>query len=158
MLKLKKIQSVTAVFLLTLGAFSFAHDGHEHVSMEELIQERQMGFKYMGRDLKTLRVELKKDAPDFAEMQSAAESIQSQAAKVASWFPVGSGEEAGVKTDALPYIWKNPDKFSQLSAELNQAAQAATLAAAAKDTEASKQQLKAIKSACSACHRSYRAD
>lgn len=126
--------------------------------LQTLIEERQFGFKMMGRNIKSLRIELKKDTPDYEVMKKASMAIQTEAKKLPVWFPAGSGQESGIMTDSLAYIWKNPDKFYQFGKDLELATQSMIESAEAADKSASLGHLKAIKASCSGCHQSFRAD
>lgn len=123
-----------------------------------LIDERQKGFKTMGRNLKIVRTEFKGESPDFSVVETALLAIQTEAKKVSGWFPSGSGPESGLETDALAYIWKNTDKFSTLAGDLETATEAFLTAAKSSDVSASKNALNMMKDACSSCHKSFRAD
>ena len=89
--------------------------------------------------------------------------VKIDAAKIAaasqampSWFPQGSGPEAGVKTRALPVIWTDAAGFA--SAQKTFAAQAAKLntVAASGDMAGAGPEMKALFGACKGCHDKYR--
>ncbi len=123
-----------------------------------VIAERKEGFKAMGVAMKTINAELKKESPDAAAMTATAAKLVAAAEKIPNWFPVGSGPEAGVETDALPYIWKAKDKFDQTSNKLILDTKALAAATSGADVAAIKKQLITVKDTCSSCHESFRAD
>lgn len=126
-------------------------------AQKEVMHERHEGFEDMGASMKAINGELKSDAPDIAKIDKNAEIIAALAVKVPGWFPAGSGPEAG-KTDALPYIWKNPEKFSKATDDFVAASKAFTAATKGTDVAAIKTQFMALKDTCGSCHDSFRAD
>lgn len=123
-----------------------------------VIAERKEGLKSMGAAMKALSAELKNESPNAAAMAASAAKLVATAEKIPGWFPVGSGPEAGVETDALPYIWKAKDKFDQTSNKLIIDTKALAAATLGSDVAAIKKQLLVVKDTCSSCHESYRAD
>jgi cytochrome c556 len=127
-------------------------------AQQAVIDERKEGFKAMGAAMKGLNGELKNEKPDAARMLAAAEKLATLSQKIPGWFPEGSGRDSGKDTDALPYIWKNKEKFSQLSDALIVQSKAMVPLTSSSDIAAIKKQLLVIKDTCSSCHESYRAD
>lgn len=126
-------------------------------AQKDVMHERHEGFEDMGGAMKAINGQLKSDAPDIAKIDENAEIIAALAVKVPGWFPAGSGPEAG-KTDALPYIWKNPEKFSKASDDFIAASKAFAAATKGTDIAAIKTQFMAVKDSCGSCHESFRAD
>ena len=126
-------------------------------AQKEVMHERHEGFEDMGGAMKAINGQLKSDAPDIAQIDKNAEIIAALAVKIPGWFPAGSGPEAG-KTDALPYIWKNPEKFSKASDDLIDASKLFASATKGTDVDAIKKQFMAVKETCGSCHDSFRAD
>ena len=121
-----------------------------------VIEQRQEGFKTMGKSIKAIRNAMKSGATNTDDVKQAALAIQSQAGKIAEWFPAGSGAESGVATDALPYIWKNTEKFDRITQELIAAsAELVSVTAAGEDVNGA---FRATAKTCKGCHQSYRAD
>ena len=151
-------RTFTSALLMTVAAIS-AHislvSAAESSDPEAIIVERQDGFKHMGSNLKTLRIELRADQPDYPAILKAASNINKEALKMGDWFPKGTNSNE-FRTDALPYIWENQAKFNAMADDLVKASEA--MMAAASSAAATEQQMLAIKDACSACHRSFRAD
>jgi len=125
---------------------------------DDVIAERQEGFKAMGAAMKKMRKQMKSDAPDMAVMLGAAEKMAMNAPRIANWFPAGSGPESGKDTDALAYIWKNTDKFSRLSKAAVNETKALVTAVKTQDTAVIKKQLKVVMNTCKTCHKSFRED
>lgn len=143
---------------LLTGISVYGHAEGEVLTPQDMIEIRQQGFKKMGAAIKTCRDELRASEPDQAKLLAAAQSLDALADKIGDWFPTGTGPDTGIKTDALPYIWKNPEKFTSISAQLPPATQDLLAAVAANDKSALATQVKAVIDVCSACHRSFRAD
>ena len=123
-----------------------------------LVGARQDRFEEMGEAIKVLRDQLRSDTPDASAVPAAAAVIAGYAGRISDWFPEGSGTESGVKTDALPYIWRNWDKFSGLDDELARVAATLTKAAASGDTGELMAAFRAVGGTCKSCHDSFRAD
>lgn len=126
-------------------------------AQKEVMHERHEGFEDMGASMKAINGELKGDKPDIAKIDKNAEIIAALALKVPGWFPVGSGPEAG-KTDALPYIWKNPEKFAKANDDFVAASKALAAATKGTDVAAIQKQFMAVKETCGSCHDSFRAE
>ena len=77
---------------------------------------------------------------------------------MASWFPEGSGPEAGFETDSLSSIWEEDEAFAQ-SLEGFQATVANFSAAAlANDGDAIRLQFRVVGESCESCHERFRAE
>lgn len=122
------------------------------------IKARQDNFKAMGRSMKMIGDELKKDAPAFAVIRREAAALEKAGARIGKYFPKGSGPEAGVKTEALPAIWAKPAEFSAAAANLNRAAKGLRTAAAGTDAGKVRAAMGATFGACKACHEKFRLD
>lgn len=123
-----------------------------------LVEARQQSFKKMGGAMKAINEELKADEADSARIKSAVQTLVEKAAELHTWFPAGSGQESGIETDALDYIWKNTEKFSEADKALVAETETLKTLSEGSDYSALKKQLKAVKDACSSCHKSFRAD
>lgn len=120
------------------------------------VEARQAGFKQIGAAFKAVNDELKRGQPDLAKIAEATERLQAHAASLPTWFPKGSGAEAGVKTAARPEIWTDAAGFADAASNLRVQTAALHKAAAAGDLEAVRQRTKATGQACQACHSGYR--
>ena len=135
-----------------------ASDPQGSSSPQSLIETRQVTFKKMGAAMKAIVEQLKSDTPDNAKMQAAAQVIGSGAEQVPAWFPAGSGPEAGIDTDALPYLWQERAKFDSIANRLIPETKTLATALSGKDAAAVRAQVKVVGEVCSSCHRSFRAD
>ena len=120
------------------------------------VQARQQHFKDQGKAFKAVLDELKKDAPDKAVVAANAAKLKASSAALPTWFPKGSGPEAGVKTEAKPDIWSDAagfaaaaDRFKTEAAKFDQLAQAG-------DLDAVKADVRAVGGSCKNCHDKFR--
>lgn len=123
-----------------------------------VVQERQEGFKTMGRAFKALASMAKEGETDNPRLIEAAEAISKRSQLIPDWFPEGTGIDDGADTDALNYIWKNSEKFQRLSNDIESHTSALLTAARSGDADLIASAIKSTKDACSACHKSFRAD
>lgn len=157
--RIRYLPLLAVASLFALGyASAGASDPASASSLKTLIETRKASLKKMGAAMKTIVDQLKTDAPDHVKMTAAAEVISVYAQELPRWFPDGSGSEAGVETDALPYIWKDRVKFDSLANRLAPESKNLTTAIANNDPAALKVQVKVVSELCSTCHHSFRAD
>lgn len=123
-----------------------------------IIETRQAGFNTMGSAMKTLRKALKRDQLGTDDVVQAATELAAAVTDIADWFPAGTGTDSGADTDALPYIWKKPEKFKQYADDLIPAAKQLQAVAGTKDKAVFETALSAVKEQCSGCHKSFRAN
>ena len=122
----------------------------------QAVAQRQQNFKQLGRAFKGLMDEMKKPAPDKAVLAANATRMNDLAKQEASWFPKGSGPEAGVKTGAKPIIWSDPAGFAAAVKRLQGETGKLQQVAASGDVAALKVQAQATGGACKNCHDKYR--
>jgi cytochrome c556 len=132
--------------------------GVQAADIAGLIEMRQQSFKKMGGAMKAINEELKADEADSARIKNSADILVEKAALLHTWFPAGSGQDSGFETDALDFIWKNTEKFTEASNALITETENLKTLSVGSDYSALKTQLKSVKDACSNCHKSFRAD
>jgi|SRR5882757_2716002 len=145
------------VYGLTEGKVEVAV-AEEAASPQAVIETRRETFKKMGAGMKLIVAQLKTDAPDSARMTAAAQFISVHAEEIPHWFPAGSGPEAGIETDALPYIWKDRAKFDSIANQIVPEAKRLVVVIGGNDIGAMKAQVKLVGDVCGTCHKSFRAD
>lgn len=118
---------------------------------------RQAHYKDLGKTFGGLNAELRKEAPDKAAVSAAAGGVNTLAQDLPSWFPKGSGPEAGVKTGAKAEIWTDAAGFAAAVAKLQDETARLQEVATAGDLDAIKAQTRATGGACKNCHDQYRA-
>ena len=135
-----------------------AMTAEESTSPETIIETRKAGLKKMGAAMKVLGTQLKSGAPDNASMVAAAQTISAGAQQQSRWFPVGSGPESGIDTDALPNIWTDRAKFDATINQLVAESKNLTTVVSGNDPKTISAQVKVVGNVCGACHHSFRAD
>ncbi len=122
----------------------------------EIIKARQEHLKDMGASMKAIVDQVKGGTLDRTIMTDAAKKIDAYSKELASWFPKGTGEEAGVKTAAKPEIWTQPDEFKAAAEKLPPEADMLVAIVATGDAAAIGGQLQATGKACGGCHKPFR--
>jgi cytochrome c556 len=125
-------------------------------SPKDTIKLRQEGLKDLGAQMKVINDTLKTSAPDAAKIKEAAAKVKKHSAEISTWFPAGSGPEAGVETAAKPEIWKDAADFTAKgNAFVAEADKLATVADSG-DVEGVRNQVRAVGKSCGGCHERYR--
>jgi cytochrome c556 len=124
--------------------------------MASVIKERQAHYKEIGKAAKGIHDQLTSGSPNVAQLQAYAKTLDTLAPQIPSWFPQGSGPEAGVKTGALPAIWAKPAEFKTAAANLATQAHTLNTVAAGGDVAAIGAQFGAVGKACKDCHDQFR--
>jgi cytochrome c556 len=120
------------------------------------VKVRQQGLKHLGAAFKVIRDELRGASPDVVKLRSAVPDITQAAAAMGNWFPVGSGPQPGVKTDALPGIWTDAAGFAAArEAFVREATRWAQLRDEA-DASVWKEAAASLGQSCKGCHDKYR--
>ncbi|MFQ3594675.1 MAG: cytochrome c [Sphingomonadaceae bacterium] len=120
------------------------------------IQERQENFKAIGRANKAIQDELKRPRPSADVIRTNAAALERASQQIPRFFPAGSGPEAGVKTEALPAIWKNPAGFADAAEKNLAAARALKAAADSGDMARIRATAEALGPTCKTCHDQFR--
>lgn len=145
---------VGAAFMLSVG-FAAAEDP----GVTDIIKTRQHKLKdIVGKDAKEISDQLKSGSLDKAVIQSDAAEIDNTLKDLPTWFPKGSGPEAGVKTAAKPEIWEQPDEFHKAYQDAQAAADnfAKVAAASGGDLSAVGPAFMTLGRACGGCHKPFR--
>jgi len=122
----------------------------------DTVKARQDNFKSMGRSMKLISDELRKDAPGFAIVRREAAALERAGARIGRLFPKGTGAEAGVKTGARAAIWSQPAGFRTAAVNLNTATKGLRAAAAGTDVGRIRAALGATGGTCKGCHDKFR--
>jgi cytochrome c556 len=117
---------------------------------------RQAHYRELNAAFKAVNDQLKADAPDKAVLAASAAKMKALGADLPSWFPKGSGPEAGVKTAAKAEIWTDAEGFAAAATRLETETAKLSDLATAGDLDAIKAQARATGGACKACHDKYR--
>ena len=144
----------TLACALAAGGTALAQDASPGA---KAVLARQAHYKELQKTLGGMVGELRKDAPDKAAVTAAAATLAGLAKQAPSWFPKGSGPEAGVKTAAKAEIWTDAAGFAAAATKLADETAKLQQVAAGGDIEAMRAQAKAVGGACNTCHDKYRA-
>jgi len=150
---------VRTIAILVAGAALIVSGGHVSAadpSPAEIIKARQEKLKDLGEQMKAIGGQAKSGTLDRKVMADAAAKAAAYAKDLPTWFPKGTGPEAGVKTAAKPEIWTQPDDFKaaadKLAPEVDMLAEVVT----GGDKGAIFTQLQATGKACQGCHKQFR--
>lgn len=126
-------------------------------SAPEVIQTRQNNYKQIAAAMKGINEQMRADAPDLAIVRRNGALLLHFAPQVLTWFPAGSGQEAGVRTRALPVIWSDRAGFRRAGALLLVATRHFDAAAQSGDLARIRAAMPEVGHACSNCHDTFRA-
>ena len=137
---------IAACTFMCLSTISIAHEGAEGV-----IKERMDRFKQNKEAMKAIKGNLSGDATVIAQKAS---EIEAWAKEIVNFFPEGSNQSP---SEALPAIWKEFDRFTELAnANAKAAGNLKTLAQSGADTNALTNGFKALGKTCKDCHNDYK--
>lgn len=142
------MQARYLMVLLVSGTAAFAHQGVQNAS----VKARMDGMSAMARDVEILaRMAKGEMAFDGADARSAAEALSVEAARIAERF---ADREDDPKSEALPVIWDEFDRFAGIAEALSE--DAGALAASLEGRHDLGPALREIGQGCTGCHRAYR--
>lgn len=118
------------------------------------MKTRHDNYEDLGKNFKVLLDNSKLGTPDMAAVSAAAAKVNEYAGQMGTWFPPGTGPEAG-KTEAKANIWTDRADFDAKLANLQTEA-AKLVTAAGTDAAAFKAQFGPTGGTCKACHDVYR--
>jgi cytochrome c556 len=143
---------VGAALLLTT-----AYGAAEDQGIADTIKMRQHKLKdIVGKDAKAISDQLKSGAPDKDTVAAKATEIATTLKDLPSWFPKGSGPEAGIKTLAKPDIWEQPDDFKKAYDTAQAAADKFAQVAQSGDLNAETTAFMSLGMGCQGCHKPFR--
>ena len=120
-----------------------------------IMKARHDHYEEMGRAMKGINTELKAGSPDVAAIQRHAALIARYGPQILSWFPEGSGPEAG-RTRAKAEIWSDAATFRAAQQRMEQASGAFNRAAQSGDLGAIRAALPELGDSCKNCHDKFR--
>jgi cytochrome c556 len=142
-----------AMIALSVGGLAPASRAEDAAGV---VQTRHAHFKQLGTAMKALSEEMKKPAPNLGQVRTYAQRMDDLAPQLPSWFPVGSGPAAGLKTHAKAAIWERPDEFKADAATFALNTHNLDMAASRGDLGGVSAQLTSVGHSCSACHKAFR--
>jgi cytochrome c556 len=154
MRKTPTLIGVSVLGALALGQLNAA--APDPAAVQKVVDARVAKYKQIGKANKAIRDELAQSSPNLATVQANAGVIEALAKQIPSWFPRNSGQQPGVKSEALPVIWQQVPTFKQRAAGLAGAAHQTAAAAASGNLAATQAAASNIGAACKACHDTFR--
>lgn len=118
------------------------------------MKTRHENYEDLGKNFKVLLDNSKLGTPDLAAVSAAANKVNDYAKEMGTWFPPGTGPEAG-KTEAKANIWTERADFDAKLVNLQTEA-AKLVTAAGTDAAAFKAQFGPTGGTCKACHDKFR--
>lgn len=118
------------------------------------MKTRSDNYKDLGKNFKVLLDNSKLGTPDMAAVAAAAAKVNEYAGLMGTWFPAGTGPEAG-KTEAKANVWTERADFDAKLANLQTEA-GKLVTAAGTDAAAFKAQFGPTGGTCKACHDTFR--
>ena len=144
--------------LLMGGLFGAASFAETTANAEAAIQQRQDNFGQIGESFKTIRDQVRADAPDMAAISNAAATINKLAQELQTWFPAGTGPETGVETEALPVIWQDTSGFASAADRLVDESGKFLALTKGGDARQVAGGIRGLGGACKNCHDQFRLD
>lgn len=123
---------------------------------QRIAQDRHEKFEEIGKAFKAINDELKKPSITMPAIRDASEVIVRYAPRIPGWFPAGTGPQDGVRTDALPAVWEEPEAFRKAAAAFAPAAAELQAAAVSEDEARIRAAVKNAGQACKGCHDKFR--
>jgi cytochrome c556 len=152
----KRSIPVGAVLLAGLAYSQLMAAALDPAAVQKIVDARVIHYKQIGKAAKGIHDELGQSQPNLAAVQANARVIEGLARQIPSWFPAGTGEQPGVKTEAKPVIWEQLPVFKQRAAGLGNAAGALAAAAGTGNLAATQTAANNVGGACKACHDTFR--
>ena len=130
----------------------------EEQAIKDQIEARRANFHDLGAAFKAVGDELRAGRPTSPTSIFSIQAIRSYAPQMASWFPEGSGPEAGFETDSLSSIWEEDEAFAQSLEDFQATVANFSAAALANDGDAIRLQFRVVGESCESCHERFRAE
>ena len=120
------------------------------------ITARQTHYKEIGKSTKGVFDELKKPEPSIPAIQGYARAIAVYGPQIGTWFPHGSGSEAGMKTAAKAEIWSKPQDFAKAVDGFKVETAAFYAVTQRGDLNAIRAEAPKLGATCKSCHEEFR--
>lgn len=150
------IALATAALLSVASVSVVIAQSNAIVTPADTIKTRQQSLKDLGAAFKLIRDQSQSGAPDVAKIKVAAADVKKAADAIATWFPKGTGPEAGVKTAAKPEIWSDAAGFTTATNNFVEQAAKFNQIATSADAAAISAGIKPLGQTCGGCHDKFR--
>lgn len=124
----------------------------------DVVRTRIQAYRELGASFKNVNDELRSAKPQAMVLQLSARQIRNVANQQYSFFPAGSGPQAGLKTKARADIWAKGPAFKAAQDAFTRQANAFYQAAQAGDAAKARVTAKALGATCAGCHKQFRLD
>lgn len=134
------------------------HDhAHDHAGATQIMDERHEKFETMGEAFKTIRDQVRSRDADMQAISQSAKTINDLAQELHTWFPAGSGPEAG-STHAKAEIWQNKADFNAAAERLVEESGKFVALTQSGDVSKVAGGIRGLGGACKNCHDKYRVE
>jgi cytochrome c556 len=121
----------------------------------DAVRSRILGFREVGAAFKAVNDGLRGE-PQLILIQQSARQIRNYAKQQYTWFPAGSGAQAGVKTAARSEIWTKPAQFKVAQDNFARQAELFQKVAGGGNAAALRAEARKLGGTCKACHDQFR--
>ncbi len=122
----------------------------------QILHKRQDGMKALGDATKVIHRAIA-GTLDLATLRSKSAEVVELSLQASSWFPLGTGSEAG-KSQAKPDIWQNSADFAAKLRSFQLAARSFNAAVSLNDPAAINAKFADLGGTCKSCHDKYRSE
>lgn len=137
------------------AAANVANGSAGAVDIAAVMHARHEHYEEMGKAMKGIGDQLKSDSPDLAAVRRNAATIAQYGPQVLTWFPQGSGPEAG-RTRAKAEIWSDAATFRQRAQQFEAQAANFSRVAGGADVAAIRAAHGELGKTCKDCHDRFR--
>jgi cytochrome c556 len=152
---MKNVMGICAVLLGSMALVAVTGQADE-IDPQVVIEGRQANLRDLGAAFKAIADELKKPSPALPVIRQYAAQVDNLAQQQRFWFPVGSGPESEIETDAKPEIWTRTKEFADAQLALSNESARLRQLAADSDIESIRSQYRAVGRTCKGCHDVFR--
>jgi cytochrome c556 len=147
--------AILAVAALVIGASGIAV-AQTARTPAQTVEYREAQLRRLGAAFKAVNEQSRRSSPDLGDIRANAQTISSLAAEFPTWFPAGTGPDAGLDTKAKMAIWSNAASFADEVRQFQAAAQNLSTASAGADATVIGAGARALGQRCASCHTGFR--
>lgn len=148
------MKRLSSTFAIALGACTIAGATAFAATGADLIGVRKASFRQLGASFKAVRDGIAGN--DLTKIRQASGQIAQAGRSIYSWFPRGSGPQAGVKTSIRPEVWAKPTEFRAAQDAFARESQSFQSVASGSDISAIRSAMRRLGATCKGCHDSFR--
>ena len=150
---MKRIMTAAVIGLLCLAGTAGAQGARTPAA--DIVEARQAAMMLSGVAMGSIKAAIDAGQP-IASQRFPTRALARWAHAVPATFPVGSGTEAGVRTNAKPEIWSDRAGFDARAADYAAAADRLAELAGGDDAVAFAAQWAVVRASCQSCHDGYK--